>query len=386
VPHRPQLKDLYRLVALAVFSLSPAMVFGEASPPYTIDVKQVEQTSSPTLSTDQSPAATQELATQAKNESSKQPSEVCEFKPAAKSRWMDRAHRMITRGVCLRAVAFDRFFGDVRNEDDYQSSFMRVRNSFVATKEDDIDLEFRPRVRARIYLPQFTEKFNLIVFDDSSNGQTLSTAEEIIPEEEQQTNRYSAALRWVVETGSDLQLDFDVGARFDDNIQMFLRWRFRRILWSNDNAQLGFTNTTFWRDPVGFGNTSEFRVERTITKSVLLQWQNEFTFSEESMGIDWTSRTTIYNQIDDDRAVSYSAGIEGRSRPEREIISTDSIGSTTSRESEEIKNYGLSMRYRQRFLREWLFWEFEQAINWPLERNRASTPQVTFRIEVQFRE
>lgn len=292
---------------------------------------------------------------------------LCRYQQDTTNRWFDKTHRLISRSVCLQAVRFDRFFGDIRNTDDYRSSFMRVRNSFIAEQEEDIDYEFRPRLRARFYLPQLQEKFNLIVFDDSNSEETLSSAEETVPEETQQTNRYTAALRWVVNKGNDLQLDFDVGARFDSNIQTFVRWRYRKIIPINEVTQVRLSDAVRWRDPVGFGNNLRMDLERVLSPLYLFRWRNSFTFSEESDGIDWGERLTLYQRLSDKDAISYSIGMSGYTRP-----------------VPEVENYGISLRYRRNVLRSWLFLELEPEFNWPLERQRETTPKLTFRVEIQF--
>jgi hypothetical protein len=60
-------------------------------------------------------------------------------------------------------------------------------------------------------------------------------------------------------------------------------------------------------------------------------------------------------------------------------------GNTIS--SSVIQNYRLLARYRRNFLREWLFFEVEPEITWPVEANgsRHETLAVILRLEVVFK-
>lgn len=298
------------------------------------------------------------------------PESACSKYQLNNETWLDRTHRNITRTLCRQAAKFDRFFGDVRDGDDYTSTFVRVRNSFIFTQEENINFAFRPRLRGRFYLPELQDRFNLLIFDDSSNDSTISSSEEVVPEDATgNPNRYSAALRWIVKRSDTLQLDFDLGARFNAGIESFVKVRYRKLMHLTDNTRFRFANTTFWRDNRGFGNEFEANYEVLITDHKLFRWENRYTFSEESDGIDFHQRILYFRELDDKRAVSYFVGFNGSTLPKPVL-----------------KNYGLGTRFRKNVLRSWLFIELEPEINWPVERLREATPRITFRIEAQFNE
>lgn len=298
------------------------------------------------------------------------PESACSKYELNRATWFDRTHRNITRTLCRQAAKFDRFFGDVRDGDDYTSTFVRIRNSFVFEQQEDINFAFRPRLRGRFYLPEMQEKFNLLIFDDSSNDETISSSEEVVPEDVPgNTNRYSAALRWIVRRSDTLQLDLDVGARFNSGIETFVKVRYRKHVNLTDNSRFRFSDTIFWRDRLGYGNEFEANYEVLLTEHKLFRWENRYTFSEESAGIDWHQRIVYFRELDAKRAVSYIVGFNGSSWPKPVL-----------------KNYGLGMRFRRNVLRSWLFIELEPEMNWPLERQREATPRITFRVEAQFNE
>lgn len=340
---------------------------------YSAATAMAEENQPSSTESEQHPDTTTELAEES-TEKNQVPvpqllNTACDYEGNQQTTWFDRTHHVISRSVCAQAVRFDRFFGNVRSGDDYTSSRMRIRNSLRFEKEEDVEVEFVPRVRARFHLPNFEEQFNIIIFDDTSQEDSLSSAEESFPQDEDEPNRYSAALRWIVRTSEQLQLDFDVGARFNSGIEPLVRLRYRKTFPVSDYSLTRLSNTLYWRKTEEFGNRLELDYERIVTSNTLLQWHTGGTYSEVSEGIEWNKRVTFYQALDERRAVSYSIGLNGNTLP-----------------YPIVENYGVSVRFRKNVLRSWLFVELEPSINWPLDRDRDLTPSITFRLEANFGE
>lgn len=285
--------------------------------------------------------------------------------------WLDRTHLSLSQGLCNATHRFDRFFGNTRYNDETAHSLLRIRNNFVVENGKETDIAFQPRVRARVHLPNAKEQFNLIISDDSDNENTLSTATENLAVDNTNTNRYSTTLRWIAEKQADLEIDFDIGARFNSGIDWFVRNRYRKQIPINDISRLRFDGSVFWRNSRGFGQRTQLDYEREIAQSMLFRLENIAEFSEVTRGIDWLQRTTILNQLSYRTAVSYSFATIGHTRPE---FMTD--------------EYGFSIRYRHQLYSHWLFIEAEPQIVWPLvdpdiDNTREKITRVIIRFEVQ---
>ncbi len=280
--------------------------------------------------------------------------------------WLDRTYLKLSQTLCDQIMRFDQFFGDANYEDDYPTSFFRVRNSVIWENEEETALRFRPRVRAKIRLPNMEDRLNLIISDDSEDENTLSTANEIVPEDSDSENKVSTALRWVAKKSQDFEINFDIGARIDQGLNFFIRSRYRKTVPLDHNDLFRFKQEFFWRDQEGFGERTQVDYEKSLNQSFLARWTLAGTFSEESNGIDWTQRFTLFHQINPIKAISYNFGANGETRPYN-ILS----------------NYGISIRYRKNIYSHWLYAELEPEINWPRAQNREPTPQLTFRIEIQ---
>jgi hypothetical protein len=280
--------------------------------------------------------------------------------------WLDRAHLRLSQGLCNQVRRFDQFFGDVSYDEQYNSSFLRIRNSIAWENTTSTELRFRPRVRANIRMPNFEDKLNLIITDDSEDPDTLSSANEIEPEQADEENRISTALRWVARRSLALELNFDIGARIDDGLAAFVRGRYRKQFALSNDRSLRFTETIYWRDREGFGERTQVDLEKLLAPNLVARWTSAGTFSEASRGYEWTQRLTLLRQIDPLRAIAYNIGAVGFTRP-----------------TPTVENYGVSIRYRKNIYSHWLYAEVEPELNWPLETDRDLAPKITFRLEVQ---
>ncbi len=286
--------------------------------------------------------------------------------------WVARTHLMGAPRVCNAALRFDRFFGDVRYDDDYATSFIRIRNNFLVEQDRETDLAFKPHIRARVHLPNAKERLNLIISDDSDNEDTLSTATETLSLNNQEPNRYSTTLRWIAEKRSDLEVDFDIGARFNNQLQLFVRNRYRKIFTLDASRAWRLTQSFYWKDQEGFGERTQLDYEHELNETWFFRFGNSATFSEVSSGMNWTQRFTFWQYIDYRTALSYSFASTGHTRPD---YVTD--------------EYGFSIRYRKQIYSHWLFFEAEPQLNWLREREdnilekRETVPALILRFEVQ---
>ncbi|MEJ2741611.1 MAG: hypothetical protein P8176_03780, partial [Gammaproteobacteria bacterium] len=281
--------------------------------------------------------------------------------------WLDRAHFRLSQTLCNQVRRFDQFFGDINYEEQYNKSFMRIRNSIVWENNVSTEVKFRPRVKANIQLPNAENKFNLIISDDSDDPDTLSSANEVIPEgPDNNSNNIATALRWVARKKRANELNFDIGARLDSGISSFVRARYRKSLALSSKRNLRFTETTYWRDHEGFGERTQIDVEQLLRPDLVTRWTSAATFAQETNGVAWTQRITLFHQIDPFRAIAYNAGMVGDTRP-----------------VPVVNNYGVSIRYRRNIYNNWLYAEVEPELNWPLETDRELAPAITLRLEIQ---
>jgi len=295
----------------------------------------------------------------------------CSFKSFDRVPWLDKAHNAFSSSVCNQAVFIDKFFGDVSYNDDQPSSLWRIRNTVSLIDKDKVELEMNPKVKAKIRLPNVRKKLNLIISDDEEDDQnsTQNTANKR-PQIQHSTTRkenVSTKIQWTSYRKNGKTNKFDIGIRYKDGFNPFVKDTVNFAYTLSATSTLDLYQSIFWRDEIGYGESTEAVFERLMYNAHLLRASYNVTFSEESEGVDLFSQVNYYIPIDSFRIISLGFFSLAHTRP-----------------AYYIENTGFGIRYRKRIYSDWLFFEYEPEITWPEERNKKTTPALHFRLEAQF--
>ncbi|MGY6588659.1 MAG: hypothetical protein ACXIUB_10300 [Wenzhouxiangella sp.] len=280
--------------------------------------------------------------------------------------WLDRSHSFLSQRLCEPAAWFDGFFGDPRSfEETPVGTFIRVRNAVQWDQADGWGAGVR--VRANISLPRVSERVRLLVTrDDDLSGDFRDG-----PSADDSDDRTRLGLRFIASEQARSQLDFDGTVRVTSGgLNPRLRARYRYVQGFSDNTLGRATQSVFWERADGFGTTSRLDWEWLPDRDRLVRWTGEGTISEASDGIDWRSSVTAFQQLSPSRAVRTEVGAFGFTDPRFEV-----------------EEYFVAFRFRQQFLRNWLFYEVQPERAWPLDLEtgqRRSDWRLTLTLEVQF--
>lgn len=291
----------------------------------------------------------------------------CGGHAADHDRWFDRAHGFFSERACVPAVWFDRFFGDER-EDDVASAFVRIIPG--AQYSDRDGAEYGARFKARVSLPGLqqwfaNERFDLVV-DDTGDDGDLVPGEAARPGPTPDLREgTSAALRYLVRLADQSRLDLDVGLRSE--FRFFTRLRYSTSWQHSPLLLTRFTQSFYFLDGDGFGETSLIEVERILRNDTLLRWSTQATVSESLNGLALREGVRFFHQINADRAISWGVATTIHSDPVFQDMS-----------------YSTSVRYRQRFLRPWLFYEVEPYLDWVRADRFNTNPGIALRLELWF--
>jgi hypothetical protein len=267
---------------------------------------------------------------------------------------------------------FDGFFDTERYTDELNAKVhVRWRNEFVYSQSDD-GFEYKPRVSARVDLPRFNDRVKLLISTDDDDE--LAEMEErgvVIPPDEVD-DRNEVGVSYTLLEGLAEHLSLRGSLRVDP-AELILKVRHRTSSDLGDELFGRLTTTGFYNTREGFGLKMKSDLELPLSELALLRWSNNGLWDEEHRdeGVKWSSQLTRYRKLSGQRAISYSAGVYGHSRPEME---TD--------------NYYIRARYRQNFLRPWLFLEVAPELFWPQDHRREECSTcfaLLTRIEVVFR-
>ncbi len=288
--------------------------------------------------------------------------------------WVDRSHRLLEEGLSGLTGRLDAFFGDERvAEAEQASSFIHVRNE-VRTAEDK-PVAGRVRVLASLKLPAMDRWL--------SNARLIATGESQpapSPELSQDpaSPAYSPSLR-AEQASLELRVDLlnqppsvvDVGAgeRIRLPAETFVRSRFRRRLSPGLGVTGRFTQSVFWTNREGFGESTELSLDRPLAARTLLRTAGAAVLTDVSPGLTFTGEAGVLREIQEFKTVAYLAfAANGHTRP----VSTVDL-------------YRTFLRLRRAVWRSWLFVEVEPEVGFPEtpQRARHRVLALTLRLEVQ---
>jgi hypothetical protein len=291
--------------------------------------------------------------------------------------WLDRTENEISEFVCRAGVWFDSFFLDERDIEENVDRYIRVFNNFKY--QDKEGLDWRLRVSARIELPGFEESLNLLISDEDERDLTQTTDDGTFTahnsDEQNKTDNnrlaenHSLSLRWNMVRNPEQSFSMRLKLRLNQLLTPSLIGRYRYTHGLGQKALARYTQSIFWKRDEGFGETSRIDLERLLNPQMLLRWSNAATFSEASRGVDLGSALSLKHSLSGRAALSYDASVEGITSPRQATL------------------YRLSMRYRQNFLRPWLFFEVEPFSEWPRDEMTNTLHHdigVVFRLETHF--
>jgi hypothetical protein len=293
-------------------------------------------------------------------------------KAGAAGKVMDEAHAFLEQSILKRVIWFDEFFGNVKAEDVRQPEYLiRWRNSL--RWDEGGKFTFRTSARAGLRLPKISDRLHLVI-----SGESEAEPSPRLPEDPgnpgfdrtlPKTRLVNTELRYGVLKTPDLDLFLGAGVRFVLPVETFVRSRFLYTRRLGEVALARFGETVFWKDTVGFGETTEVALERQLGPKTLLRWANSGTLSQDSRGLEWGTELSVLQELSPQSAISLAGGVFGGTRPVAVV-----------------ESYRINSRYRRNFLRSWLFFELEPEISWPRDPAGAYTSALafTFHIEVVF--
>jgi hypothetical protein len=306
---------------------------------------------------------------------------ICERSPApGELEWLDLAETYISEHVCRAGVWFDSFFVNERDIEENVDRFIRVFNNLHYKRGDG--LEWRVRVNARIQLPGLKERLSVMLSDDLERDLTqrlentqfkahTGTTDSGITGNKisELRDTHNLSLRWGMINTAQQSFSVRVRVRLNELLTPSVIGRYRYTHGLGENMLARFTQSIFWEKQEGFGETSRLDLERLLHPEILLRWSNVATLSQNSQGIDWGTSLSLKHSLSAHIALSYDASIEGITSP-----------------ATYPTQYRLGIRYRQNFLRPWLFFEIEPYHAWieDLNRQRYQESAIIFRIEAHF--
>jgi hypothetical protein len=284
---------------------------------------------------------------------------------------MDETHALVEKRLLETIIRLDSFFGNTKTENlrvtEYQ---FRLRNSFRG--DSDLKVSYGPAVRANILLPRISERLRLTIAGDNEPTPPTPT----LPEDPGNpgfdrtagnAKLVNTELRYKLIKTPSTDMFLGAGIRLVLPPQGFVRSRFEYTYHLSDISLVRFGETFFVKNPEGPGSTTLFDFERMFDEKTLLRSATVATAAYGIRGVEWGTELSMIREISSKSAITVTGGVYGNT----------SLDDT-------INNYRLLARFRQNFMRTWLFYEVEPELYWPKagDGDFPTKFALNFRVEI----
>jgi len=262
----------------------------------------------------------------------------------------------------------DSFVGDERAVDEINDSHLQLRQSHVFYEDGSHDQYYTTRFK--LDLPRTNRKLSLVIesendqnqINDSENTTAPATT---APTTQAQGSSVTPSVQYVVRDNKQWHIRAHLGMQFDNGdpdptTKLRIRRLFRGDIWN-----FRITETLFWYESVGEGETTQFDLERALNPQFFFRATNKSTWHKETENFDLLQQFTLFQDLGSRRLLSYYAAAFGVTEPEKQVTA-----------------YALGMNFRQLIHKDWLYMDIAPLALYPVETNFRCTPSITVSLEI----
>lgn len=262
----------------------------------------------------------------------------------------------------------DRFFGDERNYQESNKSVFQV--DFTRVMEHGGNRNIVLSARAKLHLPAAEERFRILletnpdknITGEPVQGQPVLLDKVVAPES------YAVAARYEKAAESIWHFSTDAGIKIQSGLTPFARMRGSYSV-PLDQWRLKATETVFWFNTIGVGESTQLDLERLLSEPLLFRSSTNASWLRDRDSLELRQDLSIYHALNERTALLYQASAMGVAEPQLQAT-----------------EYVLLLLYRYRVHRDWLFFEVSPQLHYPKDKNFQSSPQLNLRLEMLFDE
>jgi hypothetical protein len=262
---------------------------------------------------------------------------------------------------------FDHFFGDDRHYEESNQSVLQLDLTRVTGYNGDGLYVLSGR--AKLDLPDTEQRLHLTL--ESNPDQNLTTDKTRIqqPTKRNIAESIAAALRFESVGNEHWNFSSDAGLHFKG----VEATPFARVRGSVGDVfglwHAKASETVFWFNTIGKGETTRMDFERMISDPLLLRITSNATWLHDQQNFDLRQDLSLFHTLDERTALLYQASVFGMSMPQTHVT-----------------DYVLLVSFRYRLHRDWLFFELDPQLHFPAERQFRTNPTLVMRLEMLFSE
>ncbi|MBA4381126.1 MAG: hypothetical protein C0406_01045 [Sideroxydans sp.] len=262
----------------------------------------------------------------------------------------------------------DRFFGDDRHFQESNKSVLQLDLTRVTGYNGDGLYVLSGR--AKLDLPNTEERLHLTIESDAD--QNLSTDQSRTQQaatKRSTVQSIAAALRFERMYNERWHFSTDTGLQFQGTATTpFTRAR-GSVTGTLGSWHAKASETVFWFNTIGAGETTRFDFERLISEPLLFRISSNATWLHDRQNFDLRQDFSLFHTWDERTALLYQASALGISKPQTHVT-----------------DYVFLVSYRYRLHRDWLFFELDPQLHFPAEKQFHTSPALVMRLEMLFNE
>lgn len=265
------------------------------------------------------------------------------------------------------ASYLDHFFGGDRHYQESNQSVLQLNLTRVTGYGGDGNYKFAARLNLK--LPATEGRFRLLletdpendVTDEPKNNSVASVSRVSVP------GSISLAVRYAMKEVRRWYRHADAGVKFRGITTAPNPFVRTRVSYTAPIGEwrLKASESVFWFNSLGLGETSQVDFERIISAPLLFRASSNATWLKDKENFDLRQDFTLFHTMNDRSALMYQASVIGVSHPQLKVT-----------------DYVVQALYRYRLNREWLFFELTPQLHFPEEKNYKSSPALSMRLEM----
>lgn len=257
----------------------------------------------------------------------------------------------------------DKFISDRKLEEDSKGSRLKVvpRLDWYDGSDLDPSLKFRGKLR----LPRLQDRVDLIFSSEDEEEEVAGNPIGLPATRTASERQGTAGLRYYLKETANFRSSVDAALRFNPEPEPRLRLRLRAY---HDFEPLTtrFVQSFYWKGEGGFGEKSQFDLEKQKRFHYLRRLSTAVLLAEDSDGVEASETLSLYKYLSGRRVVGVELGVSGVLDPAR------------------VDNSQFSLVYRKRVHRDWMFLELQPGVEFPRERGFEATAFMEIRLEIIF--
>ncbi len=270
--------------------------------------------------------------------------------------WADYPHCLVDSRTQSTVRWLDDWFGDPV-EDEISKAYLRAITDFRVTDQGDLTTAIR--LRAKLALPKLNRRISLVFEDERPESESVRQLSN--------ENDSALSLRYLIKSLERFRVDADLGVRSGPDVFARLRYRESWALTSEDQIRVSQTLRYGAKEKVRAINEIDYSHAFSEQGVCTIYHNVDYREEEYEQGILWGRGMLYAHSLNHLGAWSVGVGQEGVSKPKWQEQSRFAW-----------------VRYRQRFMRDWLFYELEPRLTQQREQNWKNEASITLRLEVQF--